>query len=213
MPLTSTPITVVVADGMPLVAQAIQSLIDNQDDMEVSAVCNSLDDSIRYTMGHKPDVLVVESPGVVNAETVGLLSEKIQQGSPGTKVVMLSVQGDTQTVQQGLDHGIDSYVVKEENHGQLLDAIRKACKDQAYLSPSMMMALVQSQRGDEDGLTGRELDVLKLVGYGHTNAEIGKLLHLSVRTVESHRANLQEKLGTHTRAQLVREALDRHLVQ
>ena len=206
-------IKVVVADGLPLVAEAIKTMVAAEDDMEVVAVSSSLDDAIRYTIGHKPDILVVEAPGVVTQETIGLLTEKIKQISPKTNIVMITIKSDTETIQKSLEAGVESYIVKEEAPGQLLTAIRKTAQGEAYLCPSMMMALVQSKRGDEDGLTGRELDVLKLVGYGHTNSEIGGKLHLSVRTVESHRANLQEKLGTSTRAELVREALDRGLVK
>lgn len=205
-------ISIVIADGMPLVAESIASMVNEQDDMHVAAACNSLDDALRYCAGHKPDILLVEAPDVAGPQNLGILKDKLAEISPKTRVVMLTVRRHAETLQAGLDAGIESCVAKEQEPGRLLEAIRKTASGDSYLCPTMLLSLVHKQRGDHAGLTGREIDVLKLVGLGFTNREIGQNMHLSVRTVESHRASLQEKLGVHTRAGLVREALDRDLV-
>ncbi len=115
--------------------------------------------------------------------------------------------------QQGLDAGAVEFVLKDRADGELPAAVRRAVRGEEYISPQVearLEALRRSVRGD--GLSPRETEVLRLIALGHTSAEIAGKLHLSRRTVETHRASVHRKLGLATRAELVQFALRRHLI-
>jgi two-component system, NarL family, response regulator NreC len=135
--------------------------------------------------------------------------------SPDTRVVVLTMQEDPEFARRALRAGAAGYVLKEAADDELVEAVRRAAAGGTYLNPSlgaMLAAAPPEPAGPPDDLTEREVDILRLIALGHTNAEIAGQLFLSVRTVESHRAHIQQKLGRSTRAQLVRYALDHDLV-
>jgi two-component system response regulator NreC len=125
------------------------------------------------------------------------------------------MQDDPEFARRALAEGANAYVLKEAADAELVEAIRRAAAGGVYLNPRLgaqMAAAKPEPTGPPDDLTVRELEVLRLVALGHTNAKIGEQLFLSVRTVESHRAHIQQKLRLTTRAELVRYALDHHLL-
>jgi two-component system response regulator NreC len=125
------------------------------------------------------------------------------------------MQEDPEFARRALRAGAAGYVLKEAADDELVDAIRRVAAGATYLNPrlgAMLAAAPPEQTGPPDDLTEREVGVLRLIALGHTNAEIAQELFLSVRTVESHRAHIQQKLGRSTRAELVRYALDHGLV-
>jgi two-component system response regulator NreC len=132
-----------------------------------------------------------------------------------TAVVILTMQDDPEYARRALTTGAAAYVLKEAAHAELVDAIRRAAASESYLTPRLGALLARTPPASDeppDGLTERELQILRLVALGHTNAEIGRLLHLSVRTIEARRAHIQQKLGRTSRPELVRYALDRGLL-
>jgi two-component system response regulator NreC len=137
---------------------------------------------------------------------------EIGDASAATRVVVLTMQEDPAFARRALRAGALGYVLKEAADEELVHAVRLAGEGQTYLHPRLGAAMAAAPEGPPDDLTERELDVLRLIALGHTNSEIAESLHLSVRTVETHRAHIQQKLRLSTRAELVRYALERGLV-
>jgi two-component system response regulator NreC len=129
-------------------------------------------------------------------------------------VVVLTMQNDPAFAREALQAGARGYVLKEAADAELVHAVRAAAEGGTYLNPELgaRLAATPPPSGPPDDLTERELEILRLIALGHTNAEIGKQLYLSVRTVESHRAHIQRKTRRTTRAELVRYALDHELI-
>ncbi|HVI20383.1 MAG TPA: response regulator transcription factor, partial [Gaiellales bacterium] len=123
------------------------------------------------------------------------------------------MQEDPQFARQALGAGASAYVLKEAADAELVEAVHRAAAGQSFLNPRIGAQLAAAPAGPPDDLTARETDILRLIALGHTNAEIGVQLFLSVRTVESHRAHIQQKLRRGSRAELVRYALDRGLLE
>lgn len=173
-----------------------------------------MDGALRAVLGHKPDVLVLDlnMPGEQSSlEALPGVTER----SPETKTVILTMQEDPEYARRALRTGAVGYVLKEAADTELVEAVHRAADGGTYLNPALGVRLATTpERSDAppDDLSGREVEVLRFVALGHTNAEIAGLLFLSVRTVETHRAHIQQKLGRSTRAELVRYALDHGLL-
>ena len=204
-------IRIVLADDHAVVRSGLKLLLESEDDMEVVAIAGTAEDALRYVRGHRPEVLILDlnMPGA--RSSLDVLPE-VGQVSPGTRVVVLTMQEDPAFARRALRAGAVGYVLKEAADDELVHAVRLATEGRSYLHPRLGAALAAEPEGPPDDLTERELEVLRLIALGHTNAEIGLQLHLSVRTVETHRAHIQQKLRLSARAELVRYALDRGLV-
>jgi two-component system response regulator NreC len=206
-------ITIVLADDHPVVRSGLRALLDAEDDLEVVAEAGDVPDTVRYLRGHQPDVAVVDlnMPGGMTLPGIA----EMQDASPGTRVVVLTMQADPSFAREALAAGATAYVVKAADATELKTAIRTAAQGRTYLDPELgarMAAASGDTVGGPTELTDRELGVLKLLALGHTNAEIADQLFLSVRTVESHRARIQRKLGTSGRAELVRYARENGVI-
>jgi two-component system response regulator NreC len=165
----------------------------------------------RYVRGHHPAVLVLDlnMPGESSLEAIPTLRAE----SPDTQIVVLTMQAEPAFARHALGAGAIGYVLKEAADGELVEAVRRAAAGESYLNPRLGARVAsEPPPGPPDDLSEREVGVLRLIALGHTNAEIGEQLYLSVRTVESHRAHIQQKLRLSTRAELVRYALDHKLV-
>ena len=199
------------ADRQRLVRAGVQLVLEGQPEVEVVATADDLENASRYTKGHHPDVLVIDLPAMASREGLSHFMADLGAGAPDTKVVIVSQSSDPTVAREAIQAGITGYVLKTDVPSELLEALRKAAAGQQYLSPAIGAAILSLDGGFED-LSERETEVLRLLALGHTNAEIADSVHLSVRTVESHRAAIQEKLAVDSRAQLVRYALDHGLV-
>jgi len=207
-------ITVVLADDHAVVRSGLRLLLD-QAGLHVLAEAGDAESALRSVLGHKPAVLVLDlnMPGEpTSLEAI----PRVADVSPGTRVVVLTMQEDPVFAREALRAGAAGYVLKEAADTELVEAVRRAAAGETYLNPRLGAALATApleQDGPPDGLTAREAEVLRLVALGHTNAEIAGQLYLSVRTVESHRARIGQKLRLSTRAELVRYALDHGLLE
>jgi two-component system response regulator NreC len=213
-PTAEQTITIVVADDHHVVRAGLRVLLDIEDGFEVVAEAADADSALRSVLGYKPAVLVLDlnMPGSVSSLDA---IPHVRERSPGTSVVVLTMQEDPSFARAALQAGARGYVLKDSADAELVEAVRRAAAGETYLAPRLGAALAAAPAtpsGPPDDLTPRELEVLQLIALGHTNAEIGVQLHLSIRTVESHRAHIQQKLGRSTRAELVRYALDHHLL-
>jgi two-component system response regulator NreC len=162
---------------------------------------------------HRPGVLVLDlhMPGEPSLQAIPALLE----ASEGMQVVVLTMQDDPAYAREALQAGAVGYVLKEAADAELVEAVRLAAKGETYLQPALgarLASLPTEPVGPPDDLTEREVEVLKLIALGHTNGEIAEQLFLSVRTVESHRAHIQQKTSRSTRAELVAYARDHKLI-
>lgn len=209
-----SPIRIVLADDHRVVRSGLGLLLEAEDAIEVVAEVGDVDSALRAVLGHKPDVLVLDlnMPGTqTSLEAIPLVRERSTQ----TATVVLTMQEDPEYARRALRAGALGYVLKEAADTELVEAVRRAADGRRYLNPSLgarLAATPEQPTGPPDDLSGRELEVLRLIALGNTNAEIGEQLFLSVRTVETHRAHVQQKLGRSTRAELVRYALDHGLL-
>ena len=207
--MADDPITVVLADDHAIVRTGLRLLL-TQGGMDVVAEAGDVESALRYVLGHKPDVLVLDlnMPGEPSLPAI----PRFLEASPSTRVVVLTMQQEPQFAREALGNGASAYVLKEAADAELVQAIHAARDGQTYVNPSLGARLATAPMGPPGGLTEREVDILRLIALGHTNTEIAEQLFLSVRTVETHRAHIQQKLGRTTRAELVRFALDEGLV-
>jgi two-component system, NarL family, response regulator NreC len=210
--MSDEPLTVVLADDHAVVRTGLKLLL-SQAGMEVVAEAGDVETAVRYVLGHKPDILVLDlnMPGEPSLPAI----PRFLEASPGTRIVVLTMQQEPQFAREALTHGATAYVLKEAADDELVQAVHAAREGRTYVNPSLgaRLAMTPADAGPPGGLTERELDILRLIALGHTNAEIASQLYLSVRTVETHRAHIQQKLGRTTRAELVRYALDNGVVE
>jgi two-component system, NarL family, response regulator NreC len=204
-------IRIVLADDHAVVRSGLRLLLEGEDGFEVVAEAGDVDAARRYVRGHKPDVLVLDlnMPGESTLDAIPSLRAE----APDTEIVVLTMQAEPAFARQALAAGAAGYVLKEAADSELVEAIRRAAAHETYLNPALGARIAREPPpGPPDDLSEREVDVLRLIALGHTNAEIAEQLYLSVRTVETHRAHIQQKLRASSRAELVRYALQRGLV-
>jgi two-component system response regulator NreC len=208
------PITIVLADDHAVVRAGLRLLLERADDFQVVSEAGDAESAVRTVLGHKPAVLVLDlnMPGALSSLDA---IEQVGRVSAGTRVVVLTMQEGPEFARRALRAGAAGYVLKEAADTELVEAVRRAAAGETYLNPQLGAALAAAPPqppGPPDNLTERELEVLRLIALGHTNAEIAGQLYLSVRTVESHRAHIQQKVRGTTRAELVRYALEHGLL-
>jgi two-component system, NarL family, response regulator NreC len=207
----NSPITVAIADDHAVVREGLRMIISAQPDIEVVAEAGDVAGTQAILVEDSPDVLLLDIN--LGSESGLRALRALQAAGPATAIVILTMQKDPLYAREALDAGAAGYVVKESAAHELVRAIRTAAAGGTYLEPELGAALVRRKlETPDEPLTDRERQVLSLIGLGHTNAAIAEQLFLSVRTVESHRARIQEKLGISGRAQLIRYALDNGLI-
>jgi two-component system response regulator NreC len=205
--------TIVIADDHTVVRQGLRLLIDADPAMQVVAEAGTIPDAERLTRAHRPTVLVLDlnMHGESGLEAI----PRLRESTPETAIVVLTMQDDPGFARQALQTGALGFVLKEAADEELLEAIRLAAAGENYLNPRLgakLAAAPPQPSGPPDDLSERETEVLRLIALGHTNTEIAQQLFLSTRTVETHRAHIQQKLRRTSRAELVRYALEHGLV-
>lgn len=211
--MTSETVTIVIADDHRVVRSGLRLLIEAETDLEVVAEAGDVKATQRMVRAHRPRVLVLDlnMPGGSSLEAI----PQMRAGTPETEIVVLTMQDDPGFARQALQAGALGFVLKEAADDELLEAIRLAAAHETYLNPRLGARLaVQPPPSTQppDNLTEREVEILRAVALGHTNAEIAAQLYLSLRTVETHRAHIQQKARVTTRAELVRYAIDHGLM-
>jgi two-component system, NarL family, response regulator NreC len=213
---TATPgagTTIVLADDHTIVRSALRALLEVDDGVEVVAEAADIEQAVRKVRAYKPNVLVLDlsMPGRSSLEAI----PDLRSASPATAIVVLTMEDDPRFAREALRAGAVGFVLKEAADTELLQAIDAARNGLRYINPQLG-ALIAAQPEAlvelPDGLSEREVEVLRLVALGYTNTEISQQLYLSVRTVESHRAHIQRKVGRSTRAELVAYAHEQHML-
>jgi two-component system, NarL family, response regulator NreC len=212
--VTQDDITVVLADDHAVVRKGLRLLIEAERGLRVKAEAGTVPDALRMAKAHRPDVLVLDlnMPGGSGLEAIPVILEQAAE----TAIVVLTMQNEPSFARRALQSGALGFVLKEAADDELLGAIRLAAEGETYLNPRLgaqLAAQPAEPSGPPDDLSDRELEVLRLIALGHTNGEIAANLYLSVRTVESHRAHIQQKTRRSSRAELVRYALEHDLVE
>jgi two-component system response regulator NreC len=205
-------IRVVIADDHAVVRRGLRQVLDADGGFDVVAEAADLDSARRYVRGHHPDVLVLDlnMPGGSTLDGI----PEIRAECPETQIVVLTMQDEPAYARHALGAGALGYVLKEAAEAELVEAIQRAAAGDTYLNPRLgARVAAEPPPGPPDGLSEREVEVLHMIALGHTNAEIADQLYLSVRTVETHRAHIQQKLRLGTRSELVRYAIDHGLIE
>jgi two-component system, NarL family, response regulator NreC len=206
----ASPIRVVIADDHSLLRRGVRQLLEDEG-LEVVAEAGDADTARRYVRGHHPDVLVLDlhMSGSSSLESI----PAIRKESPMTQIVVLTMQDEPAYARQALSAGALGYVLKEAADAELVEAVRAAASGESYLNPRLGARVAsEPPAGPPGGLSEREVEVLRMIAFGHTNAQIAEKMFLSVRTVETHRAHIQQKLQLSDRSELVRYALEHGLV-
>lgn len=212
-PSASGTTSVVIADDHAIVRDGLRMLLEAEGDIDVVAEAGDVEGAVRFVRGHRPEVLILDL-NMQGQASLPVLPE-LRRASPRTGIVILTMQSELAFAREALRAGALGYVLKEAAGTELVRAVRGAAAGRTYLQPELGARLAtESERAQQAAseLTDREIEVLKLIALGYTNREIADQLFLSVRTVESHRAHLQQKLGRGSRAELVRYALERRLL-
>ncbi len=204
-------IRIVLADDHAVVRSALRMLLDAEPDLEVVAEAGDIDSTVRYLRGHCPDVLILDlnMPGGPSLKALPAMLE----ASPETSIVVLTMQSEPVFAREAMQAGVRGYILKEAADSELVQAVRLAADGRTYLQPELGAQIAAEPDGPPDDLSDREVEILRLIALGHTNAEIAEQLYLSVRTVESHRSHIQQKLRKSKRSELVRYALERGLLE
>ncbi|HJW66504.1 MAG TPA: response regulator transcription factor [Gaiellaceae bacterium] len=207
---------VLIVDDHAVVRSGLKLVLDADDGIEPVGEAGTARDAIFEARALKPDVILLD---VVMPDQSGLdIIPTLLHENPDTKILMLSMQDDPRYVREAFDAGASGYVLKEAADSEVVAAVREVAGGGRYVDPELGARLVAAEsaerkRAEEDPLSDREGEVLRLLALGHTNQEIAKQLYISVRTAETHRAHIMQKLRLSSRAELVRYALDRGLLE
>jgi two-component system, NarL family, response regulator NreC len=210
-----TATRVLIVDDHAVVRSGLKLVLDADEQIEPVGEAGSARDAIFEARSLKPDVILLD---VVMPDQSGLeIIPQLLHENPETKVLVLSMQDDPRYVREAFDAGASGYVLKEAADSEVVAAVREVAGGGRYVDPELGARLVAAEsaerrRAEEDPLSEREGEVLRLLALGHTNQEIAKQLYISVRTAETHRAHIMQKLRLSSRAELVRYALDRGLL-
>ena len=208
-------IRVVIVDDHAILRSGLRRVLDAEPDIEVVGETESAERAVFEALANKPDVVLMDvvMPGKSGIEGM----PAVLQAAPEAKVLILSMQDDPRYVRTAFEVGAHGYVLKEAADTEVVGAVRAVASGERYVHPALGARLVAAEaeerrRAEEDPLSEREREVLRLLALGHTNQEIAKLLYISVRTAETHRAHIMQKLRLSSRAELVRYALENGLI-
>jgi len=209
-------IRVVVVDDHAILRSGLRKVLEAEADIEVVGEAESAERAVFEALSTKPDVVVMDvvMPGLSGIDG----TPAVLRAAPGVKVLVLSMQDDPRYVREAFAVGAAGYVLKEAADTEVVGAIRAVAAGEQYVHPTLGARIVAAEaeerrRAEADPLSEREREVLRLLALGHTNQEIAKMLYISVRTAETHRAHIMQKLLLSTRAELVRYALEHGLVE
>src|SRR5438094_923527 len=203
-------IHVVIVDDHALVRSGLRLLLEAESDIYVDDEAGDAEQAIRLARLHKPDLVLLDvvMPGRSGLDAVS----EILDAAPRAKILVLSMQDDPSYVRHAFSAGASGYLLKEAADDELVQAVREVAGCRRYVHPALGARLAAAEaearaRAEADPLSEREREVLRLLALGHTNQEIAKMLYISVRTAETHRAHIMQKLHLSSRADLVRYAL------
>ncbi len=208
--MSARKIRTLIVDDHAIVRTGLRRVLEAEEDIEVAAEASDARAAVFEARAVHPDVVLMDvvMPGASGIEAI----PDVLKDAPGAKVLVLSMQDDPRYVREAFEAGASGYVLKEAADTDVVAAVREVADGRRYVHPTLGARLVAAEaeerkRAEQDPLSEREREVLRLLALGHTNQEIAKRLYISVRTAETHRAHIMRKLRLSTRAELVRYAL------
>ena len=211
MTRTSNLIRILIVDDHAVVRSGLRLLLEKEKDIDVVGEAGTVSEAVLESRAAQPNVVLMDvvMPGQTGIEGIPLVLKE----APEAKVLLLSMQDDPQYVRQAFGAGASGYVLKEAADTELVAALREVAGGGRYVHPALgaKLAVAEAEeraRADADPLSDREREVMRLLALGHTNQEIAKLLFISVRTAETHRAHIMQKLRLSSRAELVAYAIE-----
>ncbi len=207
----STQIRIVLVEDHAVVRAGLRALLDADDRFDVVGDAGTGRDGLELVEIKRPDIVVLDL-GLPDCDGLSLVADMQSKGR-GTRVLVLSMQDDPTRVEECFAEGVDGYLVKEAAEDELGAALEQLARGERYLYPPLGAAMVRAASAPpSDPLTDREREIVRLLALGHTNTEVANQVHLSVRTVETHRAHALAKLRLNSRAELVQWALEHGLL-
>jgi two-component system, NarL family, response regulator NreC len=209
-------VRVLIVDDHAVVRSGLAMLVNAEKDLEAVGEAGNARDAVFEARTTKPDVILMD---VMMPERSGIEAlPQLLHEHPETKVLVLSMQDDPRYVREAFAAGARGYILKEAADVELVAAIREVAGGGRYVHPELGARLIEAEseerrREEEDPLSDREREVLRLLALGHTNQEIATQLYISVRTAETHRAHIMQKLRLSSRAELVRHALAERMLE
>jgi DNA-binding NarL/FixJ family response regulator len=197
-----------------LVRQGLKSLLEREH-FQVMAEASDGQEAVRLIETHHPDIAILD----ISMPTLNGIdaARGLSRAAPKTKVILLTQHEEEQYIHEALEAGVKGYVLKSQVANDLIQAIRQVCRGEFYLSPGISRAVMEAYRNKSerlaDPLTVRERQVLQLIAEGKSTKDTASVLGISVKTAESHRMRLMQKLNIHETASLVRYAVRRGLIQ
>src|SRR6478735_8955941 len=209
-------IRVLVVDDHAIVRSGLRRVLDAEPDIETVSEAENAERAVFEAMEHRPDIVLMDvvMPGKSGIEGLPALLQAV----PSAQVLILSMQDDPRYVREAFEAGASGYVLKEAADTEVITAVRAVAAGERYVHPALGAKLIaadaeERRRAEQDPLSEREREVLRLLALGHTNQEIAQQLYSSVRTAETHRAHIMQKLSLASRAELVRYALSQGLLE
>ncbi len=211
-------IKVLVADDHAIVRTGLRALLNDESSMELVGEASGGYEAMELVEKTQPDVLVLDL-SMPDLDGISV-TRKIKPNFPDLRILILTLHEDEALLKEAIKAGASGYILKRAAESELISAIRIVLRGDLYVDPSMVRSLLgepgqplPAQRTSMENLTPREIDILKLIVEGYTNQQMGEKLNISTRTVEGHRANINDKLGLHSRVELVRYAREHGLIQ
>ena len=203
-------VRVALCDDHAVVRSGLRRILEAEADLEVVGEAGSVKEAVALAADSRPDVFVMDL-GLPDGSGIHATAEVLRV-SPATRVLVLTVHDDIAYLRRAFEAGAVGYLVKEAADIELVLAVRQVASGKQYVHPALGAALLAPDAsparvgGPGGELSDRELEVLRMIALGLTNAEIGERLYVSVRTIETHRSHIHEKLNVRNRAELVRRA-------
>jgi two-component system response regulator NreC len=211
------PIRIALCDDHAVVRSGLRRILEAEPDLEVVGEAGSADEAVQVARATQPDVFVMDL-GLPDRSGIAATAD-VCKISPATRVLVLTVHDDVAYLRRAFEAGAAGYLVKEAADVEMVQAIRQVAAGKQYVHPSLGAALLAPDAatarpaGPGGELSEREVEVLGLIANGLTNAEIAERLYVSVRTVETHRAHIHQKLNVKTRAEIVRVAREAGILE
>jgi two-component system response regulator NreC len=212
------PIHILIADDHGVLRAGLRTLLNAEPNLEVVAEASDGNDVLRLASELRPDIVLLDisMPGPGGIE----VTRRLKEALPELRVLILTAHEDESLLREAVQAGAAGYIIKRAVESELINAIHAVWRGDLYVHPAMTRALLKETslfpaipEPTVESLTPREIEVLRLIAKGYTNGQIAKELTLSVRTVESHRANLMSKLELRSRVELVRYAMEHGLFE
>jgi DNA-binding NarL/FixJ family response regulator len=211
-------IRVLIADDHAIVRAGLRALLAEDATFELVGEAAGGVEAIELVEKNNPEVLILDL-SMPDLDGISV-TRKIKPQFPDVKILILTLHEDEALLKEAIKAGAVGYILKRAAEAELISAIRTILRGNLYVDPSMMRGLLEEPRGLQvnqkeaaESLTQRETEILKLIVEGYTNRQIGQELNISIRTVEGHRANISDKLGLHSRVELVRYARQNGLIE